>query len=90
MAQRLGVSQATINQIIKSVLQCKLRKKCKVHKLNANQIEKRRQRSWRLYLRLNNNQWKNFVTTDEAMFYLGGSYGRRRVCYYRTVKYLST
>ena len=83
MAQRLGVSQATINRIIKRVLQSKLRKKCKVHKLNPNQIEKRRQRSWRLYLRLNNNQWKNFVTTDEAMFYLGGSYGRRRVCYYR-------
>ena len=50
MAQRLGVSQATINRIIKRVLQCKLR---------------------------------NFVTTDEAMFYLGGSYGRRRVCNYR-------
>ena len=23
------------------------------------------------------------MTTDEAMFYLGGSYGRRRVCYMR-------
>ena len=47
--------------------------------LIANQIEKRRQRSWRLNLRLNNNQWKYFVT----MVYLGGSYGRRQVCYYR-------
>ena len=26
---------------------------------------------------------KNVVTTDEAMFYLGGSYGRRRIYYVR-------
>ena len=24
------------------------------------------------------------MTTDEAMFYMGGSYGRRRVCYIRS------
>ena len=27
---------------------------------------------------------KNVVTTDEAMFYMDESYGRRRVCYVRS------
>jgi hypothetical protein len=61
----------------------KLRKKCRVHKLNEKQIQKSRTRSWRLYLRLISGKWKNCVTSDEAMFYMGGSYGRRRVCYVR-------
>ena len=34
-------------------------------------------RCWNLYLKLRGNRCKNFVTTDEAMFYLDGSYGRR-------------
>ena len=75
-----SVSQANINRIIKRVLQCKRRKKCKIHKLNANQIEKKTS-TFMGSVRLNNNQWKQFVTTDDVMFYLGGSYGRRRVCY---------
>ena len=83
MATELGVSQSTIHRIIKNTLQAKLRKQCKFHKLNAAQIEKRRQRSWQLYKRLNCDKWKHFVATDEAMFYLGGSYSRRRVCYNR-------
>jgi hypothetical protein len=36
-----------------------------------------------LYLKLKCNQWKNFVTSDEEMFYLGRSYGWRKVCYIR-------
>ena len=40
MATQLGVSQSTIHRIIKNTLQEKLQKKCKVHKLNAAQIEK--------------------------------------------------
>ena len=42
------------------------KKKCKVHKLNAAQIEKR-QHSWQLYKRLNCDKRKNFVTTNEAV-----------------------
>jgi hypothetical protein len=34
---------------------------------------------WRLYLRFNSWKWNNFVTTNMATFYVGGSYGRRRV-----------
>ena len=81
MASKLGISQATVQRTIAKIIRQKLRKKCGVHKLNNKQIEKRRARAWRLYLRLNNGKWKNYVTTDEAMFYMGGSYGRRRVCY---------
>ena len=39
--------------------------------------------SWHLYKRLNCDHWKIFVTIDEAMSPLGGSYSRRRVCYIR-------
>ena len=35
------------------------------------------------YQILNAGKWKNYVTTDEAMFYLGASYWQRRVCYIR-------
>lgn len=47
------------------------------------QIKKHTARSWKLYLKPKCNQWKHFVTSDEEMFYLGGSYGRRKVCYIR-------
>ena len=78
------MSLGTVNRIINCLLKAKLRKKGPVHKLSDAQNKKRRSRAWRLYLRLNNNKWKNFVTTDEAMFYMGGSYGRRRVCFIRS------
>ena len=84
MANSCGVSLGTVNRIINCLLKAKLRKKRPVHKLSDAQIKKRSARAWRLYLRLNNNKWKNFVTTDEAMFYMGGSYNRRRVCYIRS------
>lgn len=83
MAHNLHISLGTVNRVIHEVLQCKLRKKCKVHQLTMRQIENRRSRSWKLYLKLAGGRWKNVVTTDEAMFYLGGSYGQRRVCYVR-------
>ena len=70
MATQQGVSQSTIHRIIKNTLQAKLRRKCKVHKLNAAQIEKRCQNSWKLSKRLNCDKWKNFVTTDEEMFWM--------------------
>ena len=84
MAMKCGVALGTVNRIISRYLKAKLRKKCRVHKLNEQQILKRRARAWRLYLRLNNEKWKNFVTTDEAMFLHGAvAMVRRRVCYVR-------
>lgn len=46
-------------------------------------VEKCRQRSLKLYRKLNGEKWKYVVTTDEALFYRGGSYGKRRVFYVR-------
>jgi hypothetical protein len=77
------VSKGTFYNIINKIMKAKLRKKCKVHQLNMAQIKKLRATSWNLYLKLKCNQWKNFVTSDEALFYLGGSYGRKKVCYTR-------
>ncbi|KAH3843685.1 hypothetical protein DPMN_117212 [Dreissena polymorpha] len=78
-----GMSKGTVYNIIKNVLKAKLRKTCKVHQLNMAQIQKRRTRHWELYLKLKCCNWRDFVTSYEAMFYLGGNYGRRRVCYVR-------
>ena len=44
----------------------KKRIKRKVHQLTADNIAKRKSRSWKLYLKLNNGRWKNFITTDES------------------------
>ena len=74
MASTLRVSRGTMQHIIKNILEARLKKKCKVHQRNFKQM--RRTRSWNLYWKLSGNKWKNFVTTYEAMFYMGGSYGR--------------
>ncbi|KAH3690978.1 hypothetical protein DPMN_192926 [Dreissena polymorpha] len=83
MALSTGMSKRTVYYIIRNVSKAKLRKKCKNHQLNMAQIQKRRARSWELYLKLKCGKWRDFVTSDEAMFYLGGSYVRIRVCYVR-------
>ncbi|XP_052218099.1 uncharacterized protein LOC127835701 [Dreissena polymorpha] len=46
-------------------------------------IKKRRARSLQLYMKLRGGRWKNCVTSDESLLYLGWSYGRRKVCYMR-------
>ncbi|KAH3839754.1 hypothetical protein DPMN_113188 [Dreissena polymorpha] len=46
-------------------------------------IQKRRAMHWKLYIKLKCGKWGDFVISDEAMFYFGGSYGRRRVGYVR-------
>ena len=49
MAAKLGVTASTICRIIRKVLNAKLRKKRKAHKISLAQVEKRRQRSEGLY-----------------------------------------
>jgi hypothetical protein len=44
-------------------------------------IEKRRQRLWRLYRKLKKNNWQKFITSDEVWFYLSNSGGQRCVQY---------
>ena len=67
MAAKLGVSASTICRKLRKVFNVKLRKKCKVYKIRRAQVEKRRQRSWGLYRKLRNDQWKNVVTTVEVL-----------------------
>lgn len=80
IARTCRVSQSTVSRIIKSA-NFVLRKKCKVQKLTPLNVEKRRQRAFRLYRQLANHRYKNFVTTDESWFYLDGTEGKRKVCY---------
>ena len=80
IAKSLHISQSTISRIIKRS-NFALRKKRKVQKLTAANVEKRRQRAGPLYRRLANHRYKNFITTDESWFYLDGTEGKRKVCY---------
>ena len=80
VAKSYNVSQSTISRIMK-MANFTLRKKIKVHKLTPSKVEKRRRRAFRLYRQLANDRYKNFITTDEAWFYLDGTEGKRKVCY---------
>src|SRR5262249_1046760 len=40
--------------------------KPKVHKMSASTIEKRRLRSWQLYMILRKERWRKVITSDEA------------------------
>ena len=55
--------------------------KFKSHQLSEPMREKRRLRSWLLYLRLNSDKWKKFITSDEALFNLDGSSGKTEIQY---------
>ncbi|KAH3801748.1 hypothetical protein DPMN_155409 [Dreissena polymorpha] len=45
-----GMSKRTVYYIIRHVVKAKLLKKFKAHQLNMAQIQKRRARSWKLYI----------------------------------------
>ena len=83
MAAKLGESSSTIRRLIRKVLNAFRWKKCKVRTISMAQVEKHHQPLFGLYRKFKNDQWKYVVKTDEAMCYLGGSYGRRRVYYFR-------
>ncbi len=65
MSQKLKISVPLIEYRIHKTLNMKSVKKPKVHAISKANIEKRRRRSWPLYLKLNNGKWKNYITTDE-------------------------
>ena len=44
-------------------------------------VEKRRTRTYQLYLKLNKKRYKNYITSDEAWFYLSDAGGKRTVQY---------
>ncbi len=82
LAKRFHCSQQAVCKAVKR-LDKKLVKKPKGHALTAKTIEKRRRRAWPLYRRLRCDQWRNFITTDEAWVYLSDT-GRKR-----SVQYIS-
>ncbi|KAH3689617.1 hypothetical protein DPMN_190867 [Dreissena polymorpha] len=47
---KTGMSKGTVYYIIRHVVKAKLRKKFKVHQLNMAEIQKRRARTWKLYI----------------------------------------
>ncbi|CAF3321268.1 unnamed protein product [Rotaria sp. Silwood2] len=84
MAARCNISVGTAVSIIRDIIHAKCRKKRPVHRLYPAVIEKRRSRAWRMYRRLCNEKYKNYVTTDEAWFYLDASQGVRDIYYVRS------
>jgi arginine repressor len=82
IAKSCCISQSTVSRIIKSA-SFSLRKKRKVDKLTPANAEKRVRRARRLYRKLANYRYRNFITTDESWFYLDGKEGKRKVCYIR-------
>jgi hypothetical protein len=84
MAAACHISVGTTVRIIREIIGAKCRKKRPVHCLHSSVIEKRRSRSWQMYRRLCNGRYENYVTTDEAWFYLDASQGLRDVYYVRS------
>ncbi|CAF1526814.1 unnamed protein product, partial [Rotaria sordida] len=84
MAARCNISIGAVFKIIRDVIHAKCRKKRPVHRLYLAVIENRRTRGWRMYHRLCNERYKNYVTTDEAWFYLDASQDIRDIYYVRS------
>jgi len=69
MARKFKVSRQLIQlEIERNNLKRLKKRPC--HQLTETTREKRRLRSWPLYLRLNEEQWKNSITVDEVLFYI--------------------
>ena len=81
MARNLNCSQQNVSYHIKKNLNLKIKVKNSVHRLTENNVEQRRRRSLKLYKMLNNDQWKKYVTTDEAFFYVNDFNGQRKIHY---------
>ena len=60
-----------------------------VHRLFSVIIEKRRSRAWRMYRRLSSDKYKNYLISNEALFYLDASKNIRDIYYVRSNQLLS-
>ena len=86
MAARCHISVGPTFRIIGDIIHARCRKKRPVHRLYPAIIEKRRSRVWRMYRRLSNDKYKNYLTSDEACFYLDASQGIRDIYYVRSIQ----
>ena len=76
MATQLGCRSQPFTALLKMHCTQNLIFFAKFTSYMQHKLKKRRPCSWHLNICLNFDEWKTFVTTDEAMFNLGGSYGR--------------
>jgi hypothetical protein len=81
LATKFKVSTDVIRYSIKNKIGKKLVKKPKGQVLFLKMVEKRYQRSWKMYNLLKCQKWKNFISVDEAWFYLSNADGQRSVQY---------
>ena len=70
IAKKVRMSQQLVHYHIHSTLGKKTWKKPTGHELTENKAETRRRRSLGLYSLLKCDQWRNVITSDEAMFSL--------------------
>jgi len=80
LAEILNISPSGVRYHLKK-LDRKLVKKPRGHRISEASREKRRRRSWPLYLRLRGQRFEKFITSDEAWFYLSECNGQRKVQY---------
>ena len=73
LAGHYNVAKSTIFNY-KRRMGLKKYKKPSRHFISEATKDKRAKRSWPLYLKLCRGRWQNFITCDEAMFFLDGSY----------------
>ena len=84
IGKKLGISRQLANYHLHKTLGFKTVHKTKCHRLTEVAMDQRKRRSWPLYLRLNNDGWRKFITSDEALFRLDESSGQTKIQYLRS------
>ncbi|GFU85035.1 uncharacterized protein TNCV_1552981 [Trichonephila clavipes] len=54
--------------------------------MSVKTVEKRRKRSWPLYLMLRNGRYKAWTTSDEAQFHMSFTTGKTKIQYISSKK----
>lgn len=80
LASHFIVSKYTIWRY-KGLLKVRKYMKPKKHEITEATRSRRAKRSIGLYMQLNCNKWMNIIASDEVMFYLDGTYGKRDIQY---------
>ena len=85
MAPRCHISVGTMFRIIRDIIHARCHKRRPVPRFYLA-IIKRRSRAWRMHRRLSNDKYKNYLTSDEAWFYLDASQGIKDIYYVRSTQ----
>jgi hypothetical protein len=84
MAKDIDCSIGSVQDIISKDLNKKVRKKQKIHSLNARQMKQRKTAARRLYEKyLAKNRYKFIVSLDESWIYMSNTGGQRGIYYVR-------